>query len=47
VGVTHALEFGPGKVLAKLVKRISKQIRVHSVGDLESIVKVPAFFAEG
>lgn len=36
-GVTHALEIGPGKVLAGLVKRITKQITVLSVSDLESI----------
>lgn len=42
-GVTHALEIGPGKVLAGLVKRIAKQIKVLSVGDPEAISKVPAF----
>jgi [acyl-carrier-protein] S-malonyltransferase len=36
-GVTHALEIGPGKVLAGLVKRITKQITVLSVSDLDSI----------
>jgi len=42
-GVTHALEIGPGKVLAGLVKRIAKQIRVLSVGDPDSIAKIPEF----
>ncbi|HEY3666628.1 MAG TPA: malonyl CoA-acyl carrier protein transacylase, partial [Polyangiaceae bacterium] len=44
-GVTHALEIGPGKVLAGLVKRIDKRIRVLSVGDPASIAKIPEFFA--
>lgn len=42
-GVTHALEIGPGKVLAGLVKRISKDLKVHNVSDLASIEGVPAF----
>jgi [acyl-carrier-protein] S-malonyltransferase len=42
-GVTHALELGPGKVLAGLVKRIDKRIKVLSVGDAGGIEKVPAF----
>lgn len=42
-GVTHALEIGPGKVLAGLAKRISKNLKVHSVNDLASIDAVPAF----
>jgi [acyl-carrier-protein] S-malonyltransferase len=42
-GVTHALEIGPGRVLAGLVKRIAKQIPVLSVGDLAAIERVPAF----
>ncbi|MEZ4307875.1 MAG: ACP S-malonyltransferase [Polyangiaceae bacterium] len=42
-GVTHALELGPGKVLAGLVKRIAKQIKVLNVSDPEAIAKVPAF----
>ena len=42
-GVTHALEIGPGKVLAGLVKRIDKRIAVLSVGDADSIAKIPEF----
>ena len=44
-GVTHALDIGPGKVLAGLVRRISKDLRVLSVGELASLDQVPAFFA--
>jgi len=44
-GVTHALEIGPGKVLAGLVKRIAKDIKVFSVGDAASLDAVPAFLA--
>jgi [acyl-carrier-protein] S-malonyltransferase len=36
-GVTRALEIGPGKVLAGLVKRIAKDVAVTSVGDLASL----------
>jgi [acyl-carrier-protein] S-malonyltransferase len=42
-GVTHALEIGSGKVLAGLVKRIAKQIKVLNVSDPEGISKVAAF----
>jgi [acyl-carrier-protein] S-malonyltransferase len=45
-GVTHALEIGPGKVLAGLVRRIAKEIKVLSVGDAASLAQVPAFLAE-
>jgi [acyl-carrier-protein] S-malonyltransferase len=45
-GVTHALEIGPGKVLAGLVKRIAKDIRVLSVGDAATVRQVSAFLAE-
>jgi [acyl-carrier-protein] S-malonyltransferase len=36
-GVTHIIEFGPGKVLAGLVQRIDKSITVHSVYDPASL----------
>ena len=42
-GVSHMLEIGPGKVLAGLVKRIDKRIAVLSVGDPDSIAKIPEF----
>ncbi|HEY2409269.1 MAG TPA: ACP S-malonyltransferase [Polyangiaceae bacterium] len=44
-GVTHALEIGPGKVLAGLVKRIDKRVQVLSVSDAESIAKIPGFLS--
>jgi [acyl-carrier-protein] S-malonyltransferase len=37
LGVTEAIEVGPGKVLAGLCKRISKDLRVKSVGDLATL----------
>ena len=46
-GVTHALEIGPGKVLAGLVKRIAKSIQVLGVSDAEGVAKVPAFLGLG
>lgn len=42
-GVTHALELGPGKVLAGLVKRIAKSIKVLSICDPAGIDGVSAF----
>jgi [acyl-carrier-protein] S-malonyltransferase len=45
-GVTKALEIGPGKVLAGLVKRIDKRIKVLNVSDPESIERVDAFLRE-
>jgi [acyl-carrier-protein] S-malonyltransferase len=44
-GIRHALEIGPGKVLAGLVRRIAKEIKVLSVGDLASLEMLPAFLA--
>lgn len=42
-GVTRALEIGPGKVLAGLVKRTAKELRVLSVGDVRSLDECAAF----
>jgi [acyl-carrier-protein] S-malonyltransferase len=42
-GVTHALEIGAGKVLAGLVKRIDKRVRVLSVSDAQSIEQIGEF----
>lgn len=42
-GVRQALELGPGKVLAGLVKRIHKDLAVLSVGGPADIAAVPAF----
>jgi [acyl-carrier-protein] S-malonyltransferase len=44
-GVTHALEIGPGKVLAGLVKRISKSLKVLPVSDMAGIERVSAFLS--
>lgn len=46
-GVTHALEIGPGKVLAGLLKRIAKDVKVLSVGDVASLDQVAAFLEGG
>jgi [acyl-carrier-protein] S-malonyltransferase len=45
-GITHALEIGPGKVLAGLAKRIAKEIKVLSVNDAASVAQVSGFLAE-
>jgi [acyl-carrier-protein] S-malonyltransferase len=44
-GVTHALEIGPGKVLAGLAKRIAKDLKVMSVGDAQALDQVAGFLA--
>ena len=42
-GVTHAIEIGPGKVLAGLGKRIAKDMKMVSVGDPAAIQGLAAF----
>jgi [acyl-carrier-protein] S-malonyltransferase len=44
-GVTRALEIGPGKVLAGLVRKIDKRLAVQSVGDPESVAAARAFLS--
>jgi [acyl-carrier-protein] S-malonyltransferase len=44
-GVTHALEIGPGKVLAGFTKRIAKEMVMLSVSDTPSLDQVAAFLA--
>ena len=44
-GVTHALEIGPGKVLAGLAKRCAKEIKVLSVSDAAALGQVSTFLA--
>jgi [acyl-carrier-protein] S-malonyltransferase len=46
-GARHALEIGPGRKLAGLVKRITKELEVLPVDDAASIEKVSAFLAGG
>lgn len=42
-GVTHAVEMGPGKVLAGLLKRIAKDVKVLSVSDPAGVEAVGPF----
>jgi [acyl-carrier-protein] S-malonyltransferase len=44
-GVERAIELGPGRVLAGLVRRIDKRIKVISVGDPESVARVNEFLS--
>ncbi|MBS2018684.1 MAG: ACP S-malonyltransferase [Deltaproteobacteria bacterium] len=41
-GITHAIEIGPGKVLAGLGRRIAKDMKILSVGDAASLGAIPA-----
>ena len=42
-GITHAIEIGPGKVLAGLGKRIDKNLAFISVSDMASLHALGAF----
>jgi [acyl-carrier-protein] S-malonyltransferase len=42
-GVTHAIEIGPGKVLAGLGKRIARDLKMVSVGDPAAVHSLAAF----
>jgi [acyl-carrier-protein] S-malonyltransferase len=42
-GISHAVEIGPGKVLAGLVRKIDKRITVHGAGDPDGVAKVREF----
>ena len=44
-GITHAIEIGPGKVLAGLCRRIAKEMKVQSVGDTSALDALGAFLA--
>jgi [acyl-carrier-protein] S-malonyltransferase len=44
-GITHALEIGPGKVLSGLGRRIAKEMKCLSVGDVASLGSLTEFFA--
>lgn len=44
-GVTHAIEIGPGKVLAGLGKRIARDMKMVSVGDPASVDALGAFLS--
>jgi [acyl-carrier-protein] S-malonyltransferase len=43
-GITHAIEIGPGKVLAGLGKRIAKEMKIFSVGDAASLEALGELF---
>jgi [acyl-carrier-protein] S-malonyltransferase len=44
-GVDRALEIGPGKVLAGLVRRTAREVRVLSIGDAAALDQVASFLA--
>ena len=35
--VNHFIEIGPGKVLSGLVKRISREVKIDTINNLENI----------
>ncbi|MDO8688996.1 MAG: ACP S-malonyltransferase [Dehalococcoidia bacterium] len=39
-GVTCFVEFGPGRVLSGLIKRINRQVRVTGIGDADSLARL-------
>jgi len=43
-GIDYFIEFGPGRVLAGLIKRIAKGVPVTSVGDVKSLEKTVSEF---
>lgn len=44
-GITHAIEIGPGKVLAGLGRRIAKDMKILSIGDAAGLDSVAEFLA--
>ena len=46
LGVTDAIEFGCGKVLMGLMRRINKNIRVRPLEDLASLKAIGEAFAQ-
>ncbi len=44
-GITHAIEIGPGKVLAGLGKRIAKDMKILSVGDVKGLGELAGWLA--
>ena len=45
IKATGAIEIGPGKVLAGLGRRIAKEMKILSVGDVASLGNVAEFLA--
>ena len=45
-GITHAIEIGPGKVLAGLGRRIAKEMKIFSVGDVASLEGLAEFLTQ-
>jgi [acyl-carrier-protein] S-malonyltransferase len=44
MGVTRFVEFGPGKVLSGLIKKIDPQLETFNVGDVASLEATAAAF---